>query len=89
MKLSRSVPEDLIDIAHSRIITHPESTIDHVYGEFEAGGTSWMYLSPVDFKYSELPQLRADVIRRQNRTDSARDIQELCSAARALRACSV
>jgi Fe-S-cluster-containing dehydrogenase component len=48
---------ELIDMAHSRIRAHPERYVDHVYGEHEVGGTSWMYLSPVDFKYTELPDL--------------------------------
>jgi len=48
---------ELIDMAHSRIRAHPERYVDHIYGEHEAGGTSWMYLSPVDFKYTELPDL--------------------------------
>jgi hypothetical protein len=48
---------ELIDMAHSRIRAHPERYVDHVYGEHEVGGTSWMYLSPIDFKYTELPVL--------------------------------
>jgi formate dehydrogenase iron-sulfur subunit len=48
---------ELIDMAHSRIRAHPKQYVDHVYGELEVGGTSWMYLSPVDFKYTELPDL--------------------------------
>jgi Fe-S-cluster-containing dehydrogenase component len=48
---------ELIDMAHSRIRAHPERYVDHVYGELELGGTSWMYLSPIDFKYTELPDL--------------------------------
>jgi len=27
----------------------PEKYYDHIYGEKEAGGTSWIYLSPVAF----------------------------------------
>ncbi len=30
--------------------THPERYVQHIYGEFEAGGTSWLYLSPVPFE---------------------------------------
>lgn len=36
---------ELIQIAHERIARQPERYIDHVYGEHELGGTSWMYLS--------------------------------------------
>lgn len=48
---------ELIDLAHSRIAASPEKYFDHVYGEKEAGGTSWMYLAGVDFAATELPQL--------------------------------
>ena len=42
--------EDLIKIARKRIENHPERYLDHIYGEHEMGGTSWMYLSGVPFK---------------------------------------
>ncbi|MEA3287049.1 MAG: 4Fe-4S dicluster domain-containing protein [Candidatus Marinimicrobia bacterium] len=41
---------DLLRIAHKRILDNPGTYTDHVYGEFEAGGTSWLNLSPVPFK---------------------------------------
>ncbi len=41
--------EDLIKIARERIAKHPEKYVDHIYGEHEMGGTSWMYLSNVPF----------------------------------------
>ncbi len=41
---------DLLKIARERIAKHPDRYIDHVYGEKEMGGTSWMYLSGVPFK---------------------------------------
>ncbi|MFO0829470.1 MAG: 4Fe-4S dicluster domain-containing protein [Phycisphaerales bacterium] len=40
---------DLLRIAHERIAKHPEQYVDHVYGETEAGGTAWLYLSGVPF----------------------------------------
>ncbi|EGB14749.1 4Fe-4S ferredoxin iron-sulfur binding domain protein [Pseudodesulfovibrio mercurii] len=40
---------DLIQIARKRIETYPERYVDHIYGEHEMGGTSWMYLSSVPF----------------------------------------
>ncbi|PKK82688.1 MAG: 4Fe-4S ferredoxin [candidate division Zixibacteria bacterium HGW-Zixibacteria-1] len=49
--------EDLIDAAYIRIKNNPGRYFKHLYGEFEIGGTSWMYLAPVDFKYTELPRL--------------------------------
>ena len=40
---------DLITLAHKRIIDNPGKYVDHIYGEHEVGGTSWMYLSSVPF----------------------------------------
>jgi formate dehydrogenase iron-sulfur subunit len=40
---------DLLRIAHRRIAEKPEEYVDHVYGEREAGGTSWLYLAGVPF----------------------------------------
>lgn len=37
--------EDLIKLARERIAIEPDRYIDHIYGEHELGGTSWMYLS--------------------------------------------
>ena len=39
----------LIKIAHERIRSEPGKYVDHVYGETEVGGTSWIYLSGVSF----------------------------------------
>lgn len=41
---------DLLAMARQRLREHPDSYVDHIYGEHEAGGTSWMYLSPVPFE---------------------------------------
>ena len=49
--------KDLINIAHGRIKAHPERYFDHIYGEHEIGGTSWLYLAACDFKNTELPVL--------------------------------
>ncbi len=40
---------ELINLAHERIRNNPGKYIDHVYGEQEVGGTSWLYLSSVPF----------------------------------------
>ena len=48
---------ELIEVAKGRIRQHPERYFDHIYGEHEAGGTSWLYLAAADFKNSELPVL--------------------------------
>ncbi|MBF0227730.1 MAG: 4Fe-4S dicluster domain-containing protein [Desulfobacterales bacterium] len=42
--------DDLIKIARDRISKKPEKYIEHIYGEHEMGGTSWLYLSGVPFK---------------------------------------
>lgn len=41
---------DLIKEARKRINDNPEQYYDHIYGEHEAGGTGWLYLSPVPFE---------------------------------------
>jgi len=40
---------DLLDIARKRITNNSTKYVNHIYGEKEAGGTAWMYISPVDF----------------------------------------
>ena len=41
---------DLIKLARKRIIEQPDIYIDHIYGEHEVGGTSWLYISGVPFE---------------------------------------
>jgi formate dehydrogenase iron-sulfur subunit len=41
---------DLLELAHEKIQEQPDVYVDHVYGEHEAGGTSWMYISNVPFE---------------------------------------
>jgi len=41
---------ELLDEARSRIYQAPDRYVHHVYGENEAGGTSWLYLSAVPFE---------------------------------------
>lgn len=40
---------DLIKLGWERIKTNPGKYVNHLYGEKEAGGTAWMYLSGVPF----------------------------------------
>jgi formate dehydrogenase iron-sulfur subunit len=42
----------LLRIARKRMRENPERYVQHIYGEFEAGGTSWLYLSPVPFEHA-------------------------------------
>ena len=48
---------DLIQEAHRRIQAHPQRYVDHVYGETENGGTSYLILSHVPFEELGLPGL--------------------------------
>jgi formate dehydrogenase iron-sulfur subunit len=41
---------ELLAMAQEKVRDHPDSYVDHIYGEHEAGGTSWMYLSGVPFE---------------------------------------
>jgi len=40
---------ELLEIARQRIYTEPGKYVSHIYGEREAGGTGWLYISPVPF----------------------------------------
>lgn len=42
--------EDMLKEAHKRIAKSPDLYTNYVYGEKEAGGTSWLYLSDVPFQ---------------------------------------
>ena len=41
---------ELLVNARSRIERYPDQYLPHIYGEHEAGGTSWLYLSAVPFE---------------------------------------
>lgn len=47
--------EEMLSLAHERIQNEPGRFINHVYGEFENGGTSTFYISPVPFEQLGLP----------------------------------
>lgn len=46
---------DLLKLARGRIVKNPEKYIDHIYGEHEVGGTSWLYISGVPFDQVGFP----------------------------------
>jgi len=48
--------EDLVRLARERIRKAPGRYVDRIYGEHEAGGTSWLYLSPVPFGQVDFPE---------------------------------
>jgi formate dehydrogenase iron-sulfur subunit len=48
---------DLVKEAHTRTQAHPGRYVDHVYGEFENGGTSYLILSHVPFAELGLPDV--------------------------------
>ncbi len=48
---------ELLAIAHERIAAHPDRYVDHVYGEREAGGTSWLYLAGTGFADLGFPRV--------------------------------
>jgi len=47
--------EDLLKLARKRIMDNPKQYIDHIYGEHEVGGTSWLYISGVPFEQLGFP----------------------------------
>jgi Fe-S-cluster-containing dehydrogenase component len=42
--------DEMLDLARTRIYTNKDRYLHHVYGEHEAGGTSWLYISDVPFE---------------------------------------
>ena len=47
----------LLKFGHKWIDANPGRYVDHIYGEKEVGGTSWMYLAGMDFHDLGLPRL--------------------------------
>jgi len=50
---------DLLKAARWKIETNPGKYLDHIYGEHEVGGTSWVYLANRPFEKIGLPSLTA------------------------------
>jgi Fe-S-cluster-containing dehydrogenase component len=46
---------DLLKLARKRITDDPGKYVDHIFGEREVGGTSWLYLSGVPFEQLGFP----------------------------------
>ncbi len=49
--------KQLLAQAHAQITSNPGRYVDKVYGEYEVGGTSVLYLSPVPFSFLGFPEL--------------------------------
>ena len=49
--------DDLLKYAHDRLVAQPARYINHIYGETENGGTSYLILSQVPFNELGLPDL--------------------------------
>jgi formate dehydrogenase iron-sulfur subunit len=49
--------DELLKYAHDRLTAQPARYLNHVYGETENGGTSYLILSHVPFKELGLPEL--------------------------------
>jgi len=47
--LSFGPRDQMIKLARQRISKYPDTYIDHIYGEHEMGGTSWLYISSLPF----------------------------------------
>ena len=56
--------EDLITVARDRMAAEPGRYVDHIYGEEEVGGTSWLYLSPVPFEMLGFPTVGTEAVTR-------------------------
>ncbi|OGO02376.1 MAG: hypothetical protein A2Y91_07425 [Chloroflexi bacterium RBG_13_54_8] len=54
--------EELIIEARDRIAAHPDEYVDHIYGEKEVGGTSWMYIFPVPAEEMDFPVLKSEAV---------------------------
>ncbi|MHB0868485.1 MAG: 4Fe-4S dicluster domain-containing protein [Chloroflexota bacterium] len=46
---------ELLKAARQRIVQEPDKYVDHIFGETEAGGTGWLYLSAVPFDQVGFP----------------------------------
>lgn len=58
-------PRDALLVrAREKIREHPGVYVDHIYGEHEAGGTSWLYLAPMPFEKIGYPVVAADALPR-------------------------
>ena len=55
--------DELLKFAHDRLTAQPARYLNHVYGESENGGTSYLILSHVPFKELGLPELPSSPVK--------------------------
>jgi Fe-S-cluster-containing dehydrogenase component len=55
--------DELLKYAHDRLTAQPARYLNHVYGESENGGTSYLILSHVPFKELGLPELSSTPVK--------------------------
>lgn len=48
---------EMLKLAYNTINKNPDRYINHVYGEHEAGGTNWLYISQIPFEKLGFPEL--------------------------------
>jgi formate dehydrogenase iron-sulfur subunit len=48
---------ELLNLARWKMKNHPGKYVDHIYGEHEVGGTSWLYLASEPFETIGFPKL--------------------------------
>lgn len=56
--------DELLAQAHAQIQSNPGRYVNHIYGEHEAGGASFLYLAPADFTALGFPVVGEDEIPR-------------------------
>lgn len=49
--------DEIIQLAKNRIRRYPDKYINQVFGESEVGGTSWIYIAPIEFTKLKFPEL--------------------------------
>jgi Fe-S-cluster-containing dehydrogenase component len=49
--------EELVRVARDRVRRQPERYVQHIFGEYEVGGTDWLYLAGTDFAALQFPAL--------------------------------
>ncbi|OGU56922.1 MAG: 4Fe-4S ferredoxin, partial [Ignavibacteria bacterium GWF2_33_9] len=49
--------DEILLLAKKRIERYPEKYINYIFGENEVGGTSWIYIAPIEFEKLKFPVL--------------------------------